>query len=176
MTDLPPDVRDRAAQAAADGWYAANGRTWHKAVDAVVAVVAPEIARPLQARIEVLKTENLHLGLELEARDDAQWDLHQRLLPELAEAKEQNQRLHDVVHRERPSVGDMVIELPQLRAERDALQARVTELEALAEMWESRAKEVDAHRRALWDITGRDPKVWSEAHARAVLAVGEEKP
>ena len=56
-----------------------------------------------------------------------------------------------------------------------ALQARIEELEALAEMWESRAKEVDAHRRALWDITGRDPKVWSEAHARAVLAK-REKP
>ena len=116
--DLPADVRASAAKALelarqlydnAALYPNASDRT-RAMVTAVTAVVAPEIERPLQARIAELKTENLHLGLELEARDDAQWDLHQRLLPELAEAKEENQRLHEIVHRERPSVGDMVVE------------------------------------------------------------------
>jgi len=53
--DLHPDVRDRAARAA----YEVNGLTvpfqWDAVVDAVAAVFAPEIARPLQARITELE-------------------------------------------------------------------------------------------------------------------------
>jgi len=124
---------ETAARAAWLNASAPVAETWPDVVDAVTAVLAPEIERPLQARITELeaeleraessyvearavvelrqserdaaqarvtelKTENLHLSLELEAHDDAQWDLHQRLLPELAEAKEENRRLHAVVH------------------------------------------------------------------------------
>lgn len=57
--DLPPKVRDRAAQAAVSEFHEYRkqygGPNWERIADAVVAVVAPEIARPLQARIEELE-------------------------------------------------------------------------------------------------------------------------
>lgn len=53
--DLPPDVRDRAAQRAQSTWLTRPSDGWRAVVDAVAAVVAPEIARPLQARVEVLE-------------------------------------------------------------------------------------------------------------------------
>lgn len=60
MTDLPLDVRDEASQAAREAMYIQTGTriTQNMAealVDAVVAVVTPQIARPLQARIAELE-------------------------------------------------------------------------------------------------------------------------
>lgn len=64
VTDLTPGVRDRAIAAAGailcDWVGLADAQKWAAppVVDAVVAVVAPEIARPLQARIEELEAGN----------------------------------------------------------------------------------------------------------------------
>jgi len=61
--DLSPDVRDRAIAAVGailcDWVGLADAQKWAAppVVDAVVAVVAPEITRPLQARIAELKAE-----------------------------------------------------------------------------------------------------------------------
>lgn len=59
--DLPPKVRDRAAQAAVSEFHEYRkqygGPNWERIADAVVAVVAPQIARPLQAENERLKVE-----------------------------------------------------------------------------------------------------------------------
>lgn len=55
--DLPPDVRDAAAKAAQNMyWDGPEEKPWENVVDAVTAVVAPKIERPLQARIAELET------------------------------------------------------------------------------------------------------------------------
>lgn len=61
-TNLTPDVRDAAAQAlrhklrgVIPAIWLIDGEIWTEAIDAVVAVVAPQIARPLQARITELE-------------------------------------------------------------------------------------------------------------------------
>jgi len=56
VTDLTPDVRNRAAEKARDAAYrdspdwGGDPHRWGGVVDAVVAVVAPQIARQLRAR------------------------------------------------------------------------------------------------------------------------------
>lgn len=64
MSELA-DVRDAAAQAlrhklrgVIPAIWLIDGEIWTEAIDAVVSVVAPQIARPLQARIAELETEN----------------------------------------------------------------------------------------------------------------------
>lgn len=78
MTDLTPDVRDRAAEAARQAWVTAicvkpyvPGSGYLAVVDAVVSVVAPEIARQLKAQLELHKIAHEGLSvtnLQLRAR------------------------------------------------------------------------------------------------------------
>jgi hypothetical protein len=63
--DLSPDVRASATEAlrhklrgVIPAIWLIDGEIWTEAIDAVVVVLAPQIARPLQARIEELEDEN----------------------------------------------------------------------------------------------------------------------
>ena len=68
MSDLPPDVRDQAANAAWSaylntGLAASNPEHWARIADAVAAVVRPEIEREAAARVDEL-TEALDTAIE----------------------------------------------------------------------------------------------------------------
>jgi hypothetical protein len=120
MTELPPDVRAEAAQAALDQHRGCD-EDFHggRIVDAVVAVVAPEIARPLQARIEELEGKAEHWRQRWENRNE-----HFDLLSCERDA------LQARLHAQHASNAEFMRgQADEFAAERDALQARVEELE-----------------------------------------------
>jgi hypothetical protein len=153
--EIPEDVQDRAAQLAHEAYICAYRPTgqhsdrWHAVVDAVVAVVAPEIERPLQARIEELEGEvgrvqevfdhNVQLRsrtTELEktlsdnrkmwdesiAQTGAALELH-----DAAQARVTEQYPHDGL-----SCAEVEQEVTRLAEENRVLKARIAELEAAA--------------------------------------------
>jgi hypothetical protein len=117
--DLTPDVRDAAEWAARraclDGNPATVSDSWAAIVNAVAAVVLGE-ARPLQARIE-----------ELEARELLTEEQAGRMAEEIEELEGQ------VSKQEIAFQGRVLLE-EVWRKEKAALQARVKELEAKAEL------------------------------------------
>jgi hypothetical protein len=55
MSDLPADVRDRAALAAKQAFFNNHYAAWLHVVDAVLAAVRPAIERDAEARVEALE-------------------------------------------------------------------------------------------------------------------------
>jgi hypothetical protein len=174
--DLPPAVRDHAAEAARQAWVTAicvkpyvPGSGHLAVVDAVTSVVAPQIARPLQARIEELEAAQSSAG-QVERDRIVEAARNQRRLAWEQDCEPDVVRVwsaiagwvrrgavteHDVRGAVRPE--DEAAEADRLRARVEVLTAALTELVGLHNSGANGGRMVDA----AWD------------KARAALAAGE---